>query len=386
MISEKTFIQHLRDGAPLPVYFLFGEEPYLTEHYARRLTGLFSGELEAFNVQALDGREADVAAIEDAAESLPLLADRKCVSVRDLDVAALPAEEHKRLLALLTDPPASCVLLFWQCTVEADVKKSAKWRAFLAAVEKHGAAVDCPRRTGAALTNWLTEAAARRGATLPRDAAQRLTERCGDDMALLASELDKLAACTQASIKDAGTRTADSTGDSATGGGNGLGTADANADGAATAAAPVPPPAITPAMVDALTTRQLDASVFDLSKAVLSRRYDTAFFLLDDLLAQREEPVAILAVLSGTFIDMYRMKVAQLSGIPADKVAAALGYRGREFRLRYAAADARRLSLSSLRACLDVLARADKALKSSRADDRLLLERALAALMEQAHE
>ena len=56
-------------------------------------------------------------------------------------------------------------------------------------------------------------------------------------------------------------------------------------------------------------------------------------------------------------------------------------YRGKEFRLRNAARDCARLSVSMLRECLEVLAEADTRLKSSRADKRVVLEETAAVLI-----
>ena len=56
-------------------------------------------------------------------------------------------------------------------------------------------------------------------------------------------------------------------------------------------------------------------------------------------------------------------------------------YKSRAFRLKYAARDCSRLSLESLRESLDILAQADRRLKSYTSDKRTVLEETAAKLI-----
>ena len=91
---------------------------------------------DAFNLQRFDGQEVSVAELEDAVEALPLMTDRKCVVVRDLDPCI---GDTDRLLRLMEGIPDSCVLVFWQMTLQPDKKKA--WKDFLDAANKVGTVV-----------------------------------------------------------------------------------------------------------------------------------------------------------------------------------------------------------------------------------------------------
>lgn len=339
-MTEAALRRHLQEEPLKPVYFLYGEEPYLTAYYADQLARHAVGDdpMGEFNLQRLDGQSCSLETIEEAAVQLPVMAERKCVLVQDLDVAKLPAGETDRLLSLLSDPLESCVLVFWQSSVEADVKKNAKWKKFLAAVERAGMAVGFPRKTTAELQKLLCAGAARRGCVLSPDTAKALVERCGDDLYRLMNELDKLCAL---------------------------------ADGGE----------ITVRQVEQMTAPQLEASVFDLSRAILQGSHARAYEILRRLAAEREEPVMVLGVLGSAYADLYRAKVAQLGHARADSLSASFAYRGREFRLRNAARDCERLSIRSLRESLEVLAWADRQLKSSAPDKWAVLEQAACRLI-----
>lgn len=346
--TETDLKKHLGESSPARLYLLYGQEPYLTAHYTDQVVRLAMGKdaendpLGQFNLQRFDGQDSSWDAIEEAAQALPLMAERKCVVVRDFDVTA-SAVPFDRVLELAGDPPEDTVLIFWMDTVIPDGKKNTKWRQFMAAIEKNGVCAELKLKTPAETVKLLCSGASRRGCLLRPENARLLLEQCGDGLYRLLGELDKLCALA-------------------------LETGEGEKE-------------ITRTMIETAATKNLEASVFDLSKSLLQGRYDTAYRILDRLFFQREEPVAVLGVLISAYADLYRVKVAETAGEPAASLTSAFAYKGREFRLRNASRDAAKLSLPALRECLEVLAEADMRLKSSRMDKRTVLEQAVAALI-----
>jgi len=322
-----------------PVYLLYGEEAYLTAHYADVIASKAVDEdMGGFNLQKFDGETASVDQIEQAVDALPLMAERKCVVVRDLDFTNDEAEQ--RILPLIENPNDTTVLVLMYMRLQP-TGKSGVWKTLLNTVEKSGAVVKFSKKTATEMAAMLCARAARRNCVLSAANAALLVEQCGDDMLLLGNELDKLAA-----IADGGE--------------------------------------ITAALIEKVATKNLEAKVFELSKAILRRKSDEAYSILNTLLGQREDPIAILAVLIGAYVDMYRMKVAGTAAKSAADVMAAFpqAYRtSKEFRLKYAAGDAARMTPEVLREKLDILAEADTLLKSSRANARFVLEQAIAKLL-----
>ncbi len=336
-MTEKELTQHIKGGTA-GLYVLYGEESYLTEQYARLIAKhTVDEDFDAFNLQRFDGQHLPLEQLQEAVESLPMMADRKCVLVRDFDCGGSEAE---RLLTLIGDIPDSCVLVFWQMTVQPDKRKKG-WKTFLDTAEKIGTVVRFERKTAADAAKMLVSGAKRRGCALDTADALTIVEMVGSNLQLLTSELDKLCALA--------------------------------VDGV-----------ITRAVIDAACTRNLEAKVFDLSKMILTGDGTAAYALLGQLFAAREEPVSILGVLSGAYADLYRAMAARNAGIPADSLAADFKgtYKGKEWRLRNAARTVSRLSTETLRDCVAILADADTALKSGRGDGRILLEQTVARLLE----
>ena len=88
----------------------------------------------------------------------------------------------------------------------------------------------------------------------------------------------------------------------------------------------------------------------------------------------------ILYVLSMSFVDLSRARAAISAGVETSKAAADFGYKGREFAMRNAFRDCRKLPQQFLRRALEVLARADFELKSSGNDEKIVLQKTITEL------
>lgn len=338
MAMTETQLKECIKNGGANLYVFYGAEGYLVEQYARMIARETVEEgFDAFNLQRFDGQEVTMTELEDAVEALPLMTDRKCVLVRDLDPCG---SESERLLSLMEQVPDSCVLVFWQMTVQPDSRKNA-WKTFLKIAEDKGVAMKFEHKDINDTAKMLASGAKRRGCRLDVADARYLTEQVGNDLNLLIHELDKLCAL-------------------ASEGGE-----------------------ITKQMIDTASPKNLEAKVFDLSKAILYRRGQQAFDLLYQLRVQREEPIMVLGTLSNAFSDLYRGKVATASGVNPETLAKAFkSYQRKEWKLKNGARDSARIPIDTLRKCLEILAETDTTLKLRSGDEWVLLEQTVARLME----
>lgn len=338
-ITEADLKKQIEKSDFANLYFLYGEESYLVEYYAQKLIAKAGGgSFQDFNLQRFDGGETSVDQIASAVEALPFLAERKCVAVSDLDAGAFRAGAEAKWKELLTSIPETTVFLIYQPAVTVDEKKDKSWKKFVGELNKAGNTVRLDRRSGVQLEKLLCSGASKRGCDLSRQNADRLIGYCGNDMNTLLNELEKLCSFVQSGE-------------------------------------------ITREQIDRQVVKNLEARVFDLSKAILAGTYDKAFDILNSLLSQNEEPVSILAVLSSSYIDLYRVRVSLQSGLSALEPAKYFDYARKEFRLTNAERDSRRFSPDMLRDSLQALLGADTALKSARGDRRTVLEKLIAQLL-----
>mgnify|MGYP000949119302 CR=1 FL=1 len=338
-IKEAELKKQIEKSNFARLYFLYGEEKYLVEYDARKLIAKAGGKGPSdFNLQRFSGAEAGVDAIAAAVEALPVLAERKCVAVSDLDIDALHGAEAEKLWQLFSDLPDTCVLVIALPTLDFDEKRDRNWKKFLAKANAAGNTVPIRRRSTSQLAKMMRTAAEKRGCVLSEANALRMLSLCGPDLSTAVNEIEKLCAFT----------------------GSGE---------------------ILSRTVDLLTVKNLEARVFDLSKAILAGSSDRAYEILEQLFHQGEEPVSVLSVLSGAYLDLYRVKASLQSGFSASEPAKYFDYARKEFRLSNAAYGAKRFSVPMLRQSLRALLKTDLQLKGARGDRKLAMEKLIAELI-----
>ena len=337
-ITETELRKQIEKSSFGNLYFLYGEEKYLVKAWAQKLIAKAAGNaFPDFNLQRFSG-DAAVDQLAAAAEALPFMAERKCVAVSDLNVEDMSAKELSKLDELLATLPESTVLVIYQPTLVFEARKSAAWRKFLTAVNRQGSSVLLKYRADAELEKLLCTLADKRLCALSRQDAAYLVSLCGRELQTLYNEMEKLCAY--------------------------VGQGE-----------------ITRQVIDRVAVKNMETTVFILSKALIAGEYDKAYGLLDLLFYQNEEPIAVLAALSASYLDMYRVRAAVQSGQSSMEPAKYFPYKGKEFRLKNAERDAKRLSTDMLRRSLDVLLETDLSLKSSRANSRVLMEELIAKLL-----
>lgn len=338
-LSESDLKKQIRSGEFLPVYFLYGEEPYLISYYASAIKKkIVPSDCEMFQFQKF-GEKATANEVAEAAEALPLFGSKKCVLVANLNAETISPAELKAWETFLKDPPESCVIVFSLMSQELNPKKmSAKWRTFLKNTQQKGGAVYFGKRSLTALTKLLCEKAKQFQADLQPECAAYMVRQCGDDLNHLLQELEKVCAF-----------------------------ADGNK--------------ITTQMIDQVTVKTPETASYRLANALLAGKFDEAYQLLDILFYQREDPVVVLASLSSAYIDLYRARCVVSSGKDISTAAKDFDYRAMEFKLRNAVRDVKKFSDMQLIKSLDALYQADIALKSTRMAPRTVLEKLLASLL-----
>lgn len=192
-ITDTELSKQLRQNDPAPLYFLYGKETYLLERAAAAIIKKAVGsEPSAFNFQKFDSQKTPVEDIQNAADALPFMAQRKCVVVENLNVEAMSAAQHEKLTELVKGVYDSCVLIFYISAIEINIKKQAKWRAFAALCEKHGVVCEFEPKDKAALSRSLCERAKKRGCVLAPANAAYIIDISSRSLLTLNHEVDKL--------------------------------------------------------------------------------------------------------------------------------------------------------------------------------------------------
>ena len=334
LIDEARCRQQIKDGALARLYVVCGGEGYLKQHYAAQLCdAAVDDAFRDFNFHRFEGKELDLDTLAQATEAVPLMGGRTCVLVRDYPLEN--ANGDKDFLSFLQELPDYVVLVFWMDTQDFHPKK---YKVLAEAVNSvgHIAQFNAPDETQT--LRIVAAGAKKRGCAMDRAAAQYFVECVGGDLNLLQNELDKL--CAYAGV------------------GN-----------------------VTREQIDAVCVKSLDSKSFDMVKAVSAGNGTQALRLLDELFRQKVAPQMLLGSLIANYVDIYRAFAALQSGKSDESPANLFDYKGKTFRLQNAGRMARNMKLPQVKRCLELLAQADRRLKNTGMDDRLVMEQCIVGLL-----
>lgn len=132
--------------------------------------------------------------------------------------------------------------------------------------------------------------------------------------------------------------------------------------------------------IDEVCCAVSQARVYDLSRAILRGKFEQAMELVEQLVAEREAPGRILSVLGSAFVDLYRGAAASQAAVSTSQAAQDLCYpKNRTFAISNAMKESR-YRLPELGKMLNVIAQTDTKMKTTGAQDRVLLEESIAKL------
>ncbi len=334
ILNESALKDKLKDN-PVGVYLIYGEESYLKKTYVDKIVSkTVDPAFEDFNFHVFDGKECTLSDVYESAESVPMMAETKCVLVKDFPLDSLDDNGFEQLERVVSENPDDCALIFSFVAYEP---KGAKWNKAVKLFEKHGYAVKLDKKTSMELSKMLENGAKKRNKPFEKGVAQYLITCVGSDLNTLLNEMEKVCAYAQ---------------------GEEVHRSD----------------------VDAVCIKSLDAKVFDMIKDLTAGRFDSAFRKLSLLFEQREDEFQILGALIAQYSDIYRAKAAVKSGNRAEMIAKYYNYAGKEFRLTNAARSGSSLSFEAISECVDILLDADTTMKSTAMSKRLVLEQTVVKL------
>ena len=318
----------LKNHAVGSLYLIGGEESYLKEHYLAALEKEVVDEsFRDFNYDVFEGASLTADQLTQAVDSYPAMAERRMVVVKDFDVFKPTAALKEALPDILGDLPEYVCLVFYYDTIALKPDKRTK---LYAAINKAGCIADFSHMDRHDLIPWVKRRAKAAGKHIDTDTCDYLLFLCGVSMTNLISEIEK--ACAHSATDS-----------------------------------------VKRSDIDAVCTKILDAVTFDLTDAITAQRFDRALGLVNDLIAQKNEPIVLLAAIARHMQRLYAAKLAMQSHISDKELMGLLGTKSAYYarKMRDAAAQ---LRVSWLRRTLLLCGECDVAMKSAGADRQKTLE------------
>jgi DNA polymerase III subunit delta len=350
-------------GPLKPGYVLVGDEQFLLDRCrAAVLKAYVPPELREFCLSDLDLADASVFEILDRAQTPSLMAPFQTIFVRNVRQLYTRGAKKDEFAALdryfrSPNPQALLILVADFLRIPSDARRMEmddknRYERIAETLGEHCGVVELARVSDEDAMRWAAATAQENGARLDADAARELVDALGADMMLIASELEKLLLYTLG-------RTGVPTDSSSSAGLGGR---------------------ITLGDVETMVLAAKQRSLYELTDAISARDRVRAIALLHGLLnssdAGEDAAIGHLYMLARTFKQMMVILEKNVRDSRAIWQALWQGFRMPPFAADDLIRQARRYkSRRELTRALRLVARADRELRSSPPDKRLVLER-----------
>lgn len=330
--------QAIQEGSPKPCYIFWGEETYLLQHYLELLRKkLIDPVTEEFNYHRFSSETFSMDALTDSVENLPMMADRSMVRVDDVDLFKLAEKERERLIALLSDLPSYCCVVF--AYGASEYKPDRRQKKLYGAVSQFAAVVEFPKQSQRDLTAWIIRHFKSTGKTISPALCTYLIEVTGGTMSALAGEIGKIAAF-------------------------------------------APGPEIRKSDVDAVTEPVLDAVVFQMTDALGAGNYEAALRKLQELYRMQQEPIAILGAVGAHMRRISAARILLDEGKGVDDLIRICGLK--DYAAKKTMSAARKFPSRFCRRAAGWILETDSKMKTSFDEPERLLELCLLQLAQEA--
>lgn len=323
------------------IYYIYGRDTGVVLKLSKLVKKKVLGEnYTDSDYMKIDFKNFNLSSFTDTVEIYPMFSEYNFIELNDFNAEELNAEEMKVFMKVMENIPDQTVILV--SITGFDIKggkkaPGAKNKKVIDAADKYGLCAEAELRKPQEMSAFIIDTAKKNGCSINKQNAELIAQMCLGNTLQAENETEKL--CSYA-------------------------------DGSE----------ITEGMIEELVTKTLDTTSFALASAVASFNAHTAFKILNEVMDQRIECVIVLSALSSAFMDLYRAKTASDSAVGINDAAADFGYRGREFVMKNAFRDAKKTTVAHLRKCLDILCKADLECKSTRLDQRIIIEKAIAQM------
>jgi DNA polymerase III subunit delta len=327
-VSFDQLIARAQAGDPPLVCVLTGSERLLVERATAAIKRAAIGAgPSGFNDDLFQGQGLSAQRVIQAARTMPMMASRRFVLVRNLDAVA-PAEQELLADYLSAPSPETSLVL---------VGEKLDGRSKLAKVARErGVWLEADPPRPAEIPELARREARTRGHVLSAQAAEALADAIGADLAALSDAVERLSLYVGAGA------------------------------------------AIELAHVETCVAQLRSDSIWSLVDAVGERKLEVALGAAASLLAEREPPLRILALVARQLRILAKLKRALASGLKPQEATQQAG--APPFKARELSAMAQRFDDARLVRAFALIAETDLALKGSRVAGPRVLERALLEL------
>ncbi len=319
-VKQKQLNEDISNGLFKNCYLIYGDEAYLRLQNRDKLLKALGCDSSSMNFNRYEGEACSPAAIIDMAETMPFLADKRVILVQN---SGFFKDGCPELADYLKKPADTALLIF----VEKEVDRR---KDIYKAVAKSGFDIECVTQDEVMLKKWVASKFRSEGKSISAQALARLIEHVGTDMSNISTEIEKLVCfCidkSEISVED----------------------------------------------IDAVCANYLTGRIFAMTDAISAQNQKQAMELYYDLLALKEPPAKILALITRQFNIMLQVKEMTQNRKSSADIAGSVKIA--PFLVGKYQGWARNYSYSQLKDALTYCVSNDEAVKKGRLDYKISVE------------
>lgn len=317
--------KQLKSGEFANIYLFYGEEEFLKEYYFSQLKSrMIEDSFKDFNFSVFSGKHIDLQQVWDAIESLPVMAQRKMIVIKDSGIFKSPKAEEKEFWekSLPDIPDYACVVIY-----EADVDKRSKVYKL---INKHGVVVEFAYQKTVDLVNWVERVVNSYHKKIDKHTIYYLLEHCNQGMVSVKNEIEKLVHYCEDKTN------------------------------------------IEKEDIDSICTKSTESRVFHMIDALMTNESQKAMELLEDMKVLKEPVIKILTLIARQFSGILKTKLLLNEGLSTGEITSRLGIS--PFITKKYMTHARNFSVSYLHDVLEECLKVDTDIKSSKVHDWTALQ------------
>lgn len=321
----KTIKQDIKSKNLKKCYLLYGSESYLKDIYAKKIKDtIISPDFEDMNYMYVSDKKISVQEISDFMQTLPFLADKKMVFLKDTGLFKSGKKNESEAMAeILENIPDSVCIVF----SETEIDKRGK---LFKSVQKNGYASEMKLTSETEMIKWIVNGFKVNGIEADKNIAVYLMRNAGSDMENLKNEINKISAFKgnsgKAERKD----------------------------------------------IDAVCTKTVESNIFDLVSSVGRGNTEKAISIYRNLMNLKERPESVLFLITRQFKLMLECKTLSAEGLSSLDISSKLSEK--EFVIKECLRQAAHLSVEVLKNALQECINCEADIKLGRMEKELGIE------------
>jgi DNA polymerase-3 subunit delta len=330
ILKVQDFNKLIFSGKISPVYLFMGEESYLADMCLKETKKFLN--VSDLNREIFYSLESPAEDILNSLHTLPFLGGRRMIVVKDVNkMKAVDAEKLGVYLSNTVE--TSCLVLLYSANLKREMFAKRKGFINKCITSKNCVCVDCRKQYENEIREFIKNEFERRGKVVSDDVILRVLDASNPDLLDISNEIEKLSLFVGKDKKD-----------------------------------------ISRDDLEKVSGYAKETNIYALVSYLEEKDLKKSMFVLERLLSEGEEPLAVLSAISSSVRKMLNAKSAiEEQEISTDKVAFKL--RIPNFYARFFFSNLKKHSVEALKKGMKVILKADIAIKTGSSDAVSALEK-----------